>query len=283
MAAVNRLLERRLASLEERLSRQYEDRLSELELRLELKHESEMSALEARMRRECQRRPYDLAQKHEDAGDRLSSSRRLQTIESTFEPTVAESTQHPTTEPPTTSSPTTAVPTTASPTEPEVSGALTLSTKTPTGTVTPQVDYATLQEFTQLRQQVNKLNRALKCVDRARSNADDLYFVGCNVHVENGEGLTVEDNSRGNLVLGYNEDKNCPGNCTRSGSHNLVVGMYNYYAASGGIVAGSQNGIVGRMSTVTGGYNNSATGLTSSVSGVSIEMSARACASASAS
>jgi len=70
--------------------------------------------------------------------------------------------------------------------------------------------------------------------------------------------------------MGYNENKQCPGDCARTGSHNVVVGVYNFYEASGGFVAGSQNGITGRLSTVTGGYLNVARGLTSHVSGVSI-------------
>lgn len=73
-------------------------------------------------------------------------------------------------------------------------------------------------------------------------------------------------------ILGYNENKRCPEGCPRTGSHNIVVGTHNWYKTSGGYVGGSQNGIVGRLSSITGGFSNVAIGLTSHVSGVSVNL-----------
>jgi hypothetical protein len=92
----------------------------------------------------------------------------------------------------------------------------------------------------------------VQCVS-ANSTAGDLFFVGCDVHVENGDssGETLSANGKGNLVIGFNEEADCggAGQCKRTGSHNLVVGIGNAYSASGGIVSGSDNIIDGDLST----------------------------------
>lgn len=94
---------------------------------------------------------------------------------------------------------------------------------------------------------------------------DDIVFNGCNVHVRDGSGDTGgEVNGLGNLIVGYNET---PGDDTRTGSHNLVVGPNHSYTSSGGFVTGFDNEISGPFSSVTGGNENTASGSSSSVSG----------------
>ncbi len=99
------------------------------------------------------------------------------------------------------------------------------------------------------------LREQLACIAPS-SNASDLYFVGCNVHVRNGAGTSDLANSLGNLVLGYNEEDgwcpNAPGvdqaTCAsgggtwsvdaRGGSHNLIVGPGHTYESYGGLAVG---------------------------------------------
>ena len=47
------------------------------------------------------------------------------------------------------------------------------------------------------------------------------------------------------------------GACTRSGSHNLIVGTNNAYSASGGIVSGNENTLGGDLAVLLGGQKNS--------------------------
>ena len=61
----------------------------------------------------------------------------------------------------------------------------------------------------------------------------DLIISNVNVHIQNGEGGTDATNSRGNLIIGYNEDNSK----TRTGSHNLVIGPLHSYSSYGGLVA----------------------------------------------
>ncbi len=110
-----------------------------------------------------------------------------------------------------------------------------------------------------------------------------LRFEGINVQVVNGLGVTDGDPNRssnvivnglGNLIVGYDEPFHCrfedQSNCfsqTKSGSHNLIVGQGNSYSSAGGFVAGVNNTISGRFSSVSGGASNKATGGLSSISG----------------
>lgn len=130
--------------------------------------------------------------------------------------------------------------------------------------------YVPYSDFQNLQNQFTKLSKAMACLNTRESNKTDLVFEGCNVYIRNGnvQGQTLLSNGLGNLILGYNENFSCQdGYCSRTGSHNLVVGQNNDWIGSGGIVAGEANRISGSMATITGGYMNSATGLTSSVSG----------------
>ena len=91
----------------------------------------------------------------------------------------------------------------------------------------------------------------IACVSSA-SDADDVFFDGCNVHVRDGTGTTggtPPHNAKGNLILGYNEDLIEPTGKDRTGVHNLVVGPDHSFSSYGGLVAGLKN-------TVSGGNGN---------------------------
>ena len=114
-------------------------------------------------------------------------------------------------------------------------------------------------------------------------------FEGVNVQIVNGMGQSSSTNGLGNLIVGYDEalpfgneicsyggydnQTDCESNgytwaiSHKSGSHNLVVGMYHNYSRHGGAVFGFANTINGTEATVTGGTENTASGLYSSVSG----------------
>lgn len=113
---------------------------------------------------------------------------------------------------------------------------------------------------------------------------DTLRFSGMNVQIVDGTGETacayadprpsdgVADtganetcNGKGNLIVGYHEDAG--GNAVRGGAHNIIVGEEHDYRAYAGFVAGLENSIRSRHSSVSGGNLNSAAGIYSSVSG----------------
>src|SRR5581483_745685 len=52
-----------------------------------------------------------------------------------------------------------------------------------------------------------------------------VTFDGVNVYIRNGSNSTMTTNGVGNLILGYNESTNQ----SRTGSHNIVTGLYNEY------------------------------------------------------
>jgi hypothetical protein len=94
---------------------------------------------------------------------------------------------------------------------------------------------------------------------------NDVIFEGCNVHVRSGSGSTNGTvNGLGNLIIGYSETF---GPVDRSGSHNLVVGRYHSYSSWGGFVAGELNSVSAPAASVSGGFQNTASGLWSVVSG----------------
>jgi hypothetical protein len=107
-----------------------------------------------------------------------------------------------------------------------------------------------------------------------------LTITGINVQIVNGLGSTETQNGLGNLTVGYNELRG-NGTDSRMGSHNIITGIYNNYASSGGIVGGYGNSLNGReefavgesntasgpYASVSGGVGNTASGYNSSVSG----------------
>jgi hypothetical protein len=92
----------------------------------------------------------------------------------------------------------------------------------------------------------------------------DLVVSGANLYVQSGAGSTQAPvNGKGNLIIGYDETNND----AKTGSHNLVVGPYHTYSSYGGLVAGFNNEISGRLATVSGGADNRATGYAATVHG----------------
>lgn len=89
-----------------------------------------------------------------------------------------------------------------------------------------------------------------------------IKFKGVNVQIVNGAGSTATTNSKGNLVIGYDET---PG--TQTGSHNVVLGGEQSFTSYGGILAGFKNSISGAYASVTGGLSNIASGAYASITG----------------
>jgi hypothetical protein len=125
-----------------------------------------------------------------------------------------------------------------------------------------------------LQNLVNSQNNVLKYLSIQAGDVNGLkgphiLFTGVNVHIRSGSGRTDDNNSLrglGNLILGYNETwTGTP--ISRTGSHNLVVGSLHSYPSYGGFVAGYQNTISQRYTSVSGGEQNTASGERSSVSG----------------
>jgi hypothetical protein len=97
-------------------------------------------------------------------------------------------------------------------------------------------------------------------------SGDDVIFEGVNVHVRSGAGATDGAiNGLGNLVVGYNEASSA--GSTRTGSHNLIVGMGHSWEGYGSFVAGLENWVIGPWSSVSGGFGNIAEGEGSAISG----------------
>ena len=96
------------------------------------------------------------------------------------------------------------------------------------------------------------------------SGQSTVRFSGVNVQIVSGAGGTqTATNGTGNLIIGYNELRGS-GN-TRTGSHNVVVGLYNNYSSYGGAVVGFYNTISGEQACVLSGSNNTASNSYSSV------------------
>lgn len=121
---------------------------------------------------------------------------------------------------------------------------------------------------TTLDQRVAALESKLQYVTRSGTA---MYFTGVNVYIRNGGGRTDSANGLGNLIVGYHELRpNNPDGSNpnvRTGSHNLIVGYQHNYRSYGGMVVGNKCQILAPYATVTGGLNNTASGLCAHVSG----------------
>lgn len=128
---------------------------------------------------------------------------------------------------------------------------------------------------------------------------------GANLQVVSGSGATDGAyNGLGNLIIGYNEvdavfapqvcsdgrwtsQLDCQANGAlwarnhRSGSHNLVLGLFNAYSRHGGLVAARYNAITGNEASVLAGVYNHANGNYASVSGGSSSQASGLAASVS--
>jgi hypothetical protein len=117
---------------------------------------------------------------------------------------------------------------------------------------------------------------------------DTARFSGVNVQVVNGIG-EWGINGLGNLIVGYDSVRpsgdlscsigtydnqtDCENNSGtwalshKTGSHNLVVGVYNNYSSRHGFVAGQANDVSMPVTSVSGGWGNRANAVHASVSG----------------
>ncbi len=120
---------------------------------------------------------------------------------------------------------------------------------------TAQADIAALQTKT----------ASMSVLTDPATNQPTVRFTNTNVQVVSGSGTTEGTiNGRGNLIIGYNETR---GGDVRTGSHNLIAGIFNNYSGKGGVVFGYANSISSVEATVTGGGGNMATSNQASVSG----------------
>lgn len=143
----------------------------------------------------------------------------------------------------------------------EVNGTITATALSSNGSTVNISDLAALQAtVAALQATVDALQQKLQYVS---VSGTEMYIDGANLNIRSGAGFTGSPvNGLGNLIVGYNE-----GSDTRTGSHNLVVGGGHGYTSYGGLVAGYNNTISGIYSSVSGGRNSTASGLHSSVSG----------------
>ena len=119
------------------------------------------------------------------------------------------------------------------------------------------------EAVTALQAQVTELQLLLQHFSRV---GNDIAINGANLWITNGLGTTAVVNGLGNLIIGYNESRT-PAPDVRNGSHNLVVGDKQNYGSYGGMLAGYTNSVLAPYAAVSGGENNTASGLNSSVSG----------------
>jgi hypothetical protein len=96
-------------------------------------------------------------------------------------------------------------------------------------------------------------------------SGDEIFITGANLHVVNGLGDTETTNALGNVIIGYNEERDS-GN-DRTGSHMLAVGKWLNYTRYGGIVVGHNNTTSNNYASVSGGTGNEASGPYATVSG----------------
>jgi len=94
----------------------------------------------------------------------------------------------------------------------------------------------------------------------------NIVFKGANVHVRSTTSET-DASGTGNLIVGWDPPLVTPPLNFRTGSNNLVVGVFNDFRGYGGFVAGWGNAIWSSCSSVSGGSNNDATSDAASVSG----------------
>lgn len=117
----------------------------------------------------------------------------------------------------------------------------------------------------ELENTIKNLSALLEGVSREQ---DTVVFSGVNLQIVNGTGSTTgKINGKGNLIVGYNHNRNRKETTKRTGSHNIILGDGHEYTSYGGFVAGLSNTISGAYSSVTGGLRNMANGDYSTVSG----------------
>jgi hypothetical protein len=113
-------------------------------------------------------------------------------------------------------------------------------------------------------QQLKALLKYVKVQASGVAGKPTVQFSGANVQVVNGEGKTASKNGTGNLVIGYDENKE--GKHEQTGSHDLILGEEQTFTSYGGILAGSLNTISAPFAAVSGGKEGTASGEWASIS-----------------
>jgi hypothetical protein len=99
-----------------------------------------------------------------------------------------------------------------------------------------------------------------------------MFITQCNLWLQDGSGTTWDNygalTGLGNLIIGYNElGQGNPNGDTRTGSHNLIVGVGNSYTSYGGVIFGFCDTSSAVWAAVTGGQFNTASSDWASISG----------------
>src|SRR5215470_754808 len=105
-------------------------------------------------------------------------------------------------------------------------------------------------EYRGIRKRLAALEYKLQYVS---GGPNEVVITGANLRIVNGLGETETTNGLGNLIVGYNElrkeDPICHSSTdpacrdTRTGSHNVVVGLEQNFSSFGGLVVGRFNEI----------------------------------------
>ncbi|MCP4921941.1 MAG: hypothetical protein GY913_33995 [Proteobacteria bacterium] len=97
------------------------------------------------------------------------------------------------------------------------------------------------------------------------TTAGSVVFDSANVYIQSGSGTSDGTvNGLGNLIVGYDEDD---GSDTKTGSHNLVMGVYQGYSSYGGLVHGHNNELTGEDCAAVGTLDSLCSGEVSAVFG----------------
>ncbi len=97
--------------------------------------------------------------------------------------------------------------------------------------------------------------------------AKTIRISGVDVQIVNGTGGTASTAGLGNLIVGYNEFRPAGEDNLRTGSHNIIVGRQHNYSYYSGYVGGFHNTISGNYASVISGSRNEAYGQTSAILG----------------
>jgi hypothetical protein len=112
---------------------------------------------------------------------------------------------------------------------------------------------------------LNKLLAHMTFIESGVGGKPTIRFSGVNVQVVNGEGKTATKNGEGNLVIGYDENKE--GKHEQTGSHDLILGEEQTFTSYAGLVAGEASSVTAPFASVSGGQKNTASAGFASVSG----------------
>lgn len=98
----------------------------------------------------------------------------------------------------------------------------------------------------------------IKYLENGVGDKPTIQFSGVNVQVVNGAGKTASINGMGNLVIGYDENKE--GKHEQTGSHNLILGEEQTFKSYAGMLAGRENTVSAPFAEVLNGFANTASG-----------------------